>query len=209
MSAREIEGENASVYGLSVHRGNAGEHLVMAHLLVRGFQAFHADRGNPAFDISVVDGDCHSLIRVKTTTSDSLVWSRKRDGTTSLDIRSNGDFCAIVDLRNGVAAASIYIVPTPVVRDALAEARRYWNAGVKQDGSKRKDGTGQRLWLNDRTDRHAYEGFQAKWAPFRDNWDLLRGSRPIGGINGSSEEMKRLRVGTAVAGKVRLRPRNS
>ena len=40
----------------SVHLGNAGEHLVMAHLLAQNFQAFMADRGNPAFDISVVDG---------------------------------------------------------------------------------------------------------------------------------------------------------
>jgi hypothetical protein len=78
MSAREIEGNNVRGYSLSVNRGNAGEHLVMAHLLALGFQAFHADRGNPAFDISVVDGDRHSLIRVKTTTSDSLVWSRKK-----------------------------------------------------------------------------------------------------------------------------------
>ncbi len=178
MTASDVERGNARGYGLSVQRGNAGEHLVMAHLLARGFQAFHADRGNPAFDISVVDGDRHSLIRVKTTTSDSLVWSRKKDGSTFLEIRPNGDFCAIVDLRNGVAAASIYIVPTPVVQDALIEARRYWNAGVKRDGSKRKDGTGQRLLLNKRTDRHAYEGFQTKWAHFRDNWDLLRGSTP-------------------------------
>ena len=43
-------------YSRSVHLGNAGEHLVMAHLLAQGFQAFMADRGNPAFDISVVDG---------------------------------------------------------------------------------------------------------------------------------------------------------
>lgn len=195
MSAREIEVENVGGYRLSVHRGNAGEHLVMAHLLALGFQAFHADRGNPAFDISVVDGDRHSLIRVKTTTSDSLVWSRKKDGTTFLDIRSYGDFCAIVDLRNGVASAPIYIVPTPVVRDALIEARRYWNAGLKRDGSKRKDGTGQRIWLNDRTDRHAYEGFQTKWAQYRGSWDLLRGSAATRRADGSSDELARSRAG--------------
>ena len=65
----------------SVHLGNAGEHLVMAHLLAQNFQAFMADRGNPAFDISVVDGHRHSLIRVKTTSSESVMWSRKPSGS--------------------------------------------------------------------------------------------------------------------------------
>ncbi len=60
-------------YDRAVHLGNAGEHLVMAHLLAQGFQAFMADRGNPAFDISVVDGSRHSLLRVKTTSGDSVI----------------------------------------------------------------------------------------------------------------------------------------
>ena len=85
----------------SVHLGNAGEHLVMAHLLAQNFQAFMADRGNPAFDISVVDGHRHSLIRVKTTSSASVMWSRKPSGVTFLDLLSEGDYCCIVDMRNG------------------------------------------------------------------------------------------------------------
>lgn len=36
---------------MSSAQGNVGEHLVMAELLHRGFDAYWADRGNPAFDI--------------------------------------------------------------------------------------------------------------------------------------------------------------
>ena len=95
----------------SVHLGNAGEHLVMADLLGQGFQAFMADRGNPAFDISVVDGHRHSLIRVKTTSSERVMWSRKPSGVTFLDLRMKGDYCCIVDMRKGVARAEFYLVP--------------------------------------------------------------------------------------------------
>ena len=162
-------------YDRSIHLGNAGEHLVMAHLLAQGFQAFRADRGNPAFDISVVDGNRHSLLRVKTTSADSVVWTRKKSGLTFLDQRDRDDYCCIVDLRDGVSAAQIYIVPTGVVQSAIDDGRSYWISGKKKDGTKRVDSAGQRLWLNDRVDRHAYEGFQVKWKNYLENWDQLRG----------------------------------
>ena len=164
-------------HGRSVHLGNAGEHLVMAHLLAQGFQAFRADRGNPAFDISVVDGSRHSLLRVKTTRFESAVWSRKITGETFLDRRRRDDYCCIVDLRGGVAAARIYVIPTDVVQDAIDKGRRYWNAGRKKDGTKRVDSRQQRLSITDRTDRHAYEGFQIKWKEYLGDWDRLRGGR--------------------------------
>lgn len=133
-----------------------------------------ADRGNPAFDVSVVDGAKHSLIRVKTTRSDSVVWSRKKSGETFLDRRESGDFCCIVDLRRRVEDAKLFLVPTGVVQKAIDAARKEWNSGTKRDGGKRVDSTGQRLWLNDRADRYAWEGFGVKWAPYLDGWDQLR-----------------------------------
>jgi hypothetical protein len=169
--------KSAAGYGQSVQLGNAGEHLVMAHLLELGFQAFRADRANPAFDISVVDGNRHSLIRVKATRSPSVVWSRKKSGITFLDLRSRGDYCAIVDLRGGIAGAKIYIVPTPVVQRAIDSGRREWNAGLKRDGSRRKDSTGQRLWLDDRDDLQAWRGYCKRWARYVENWDQLRSDR--------------------------------
>jgi len=167
---------SARGYNASVNLGNAGEHLVMAHLLTLGFQAFMADRGNPAFDISVVDGAKHSLIRVKSTRADSLVWSRKRSGVTFLEMRKRGDFCCIVDLRAGVANAQIYLVPTRVVQAAIDAARKEWNAGRKRDGGIRVDSAAQRLWLNDRVGERAWWGFQIKWRKYLDAWGQLRAS---------------------------------
>ena len=51
---------------MSSTKGNAGEHLVMAELLARGFDAYWADRGNPAFDIACFWNPyeaCHSASR--------------------------------------------------------------------------------------------------------------------------------------------------
>jgi len=162
-------------YNSSVNAGNAGEHLVMAHLLIQGFQAFMADRGNPAFDISVVHEDRHSLLRVKVTRTDSVIWTRKKTGVTFLDLREHGDFSCIVDFReNDPATAKFYIIPTTVVQAAIDAGRKYWMSFRKKDGSERVDSPGQRLWLTDRTDRHAYEGFQTKWKPYLGAWDSLK-----------------------------------
>lgn len=161
-------------YERSVHLGNAGEHLVMADLLYSGFQAFMADRGNPAFDISVVDATKHSLLRVKCTNTDSVIWSRKKSGATFLDIRKNGDFCCIVDLRNGISGAQIYLVPTIEVQRAIDKGRADWLSKTRRDGNPRKDSTGQRLWLDDVINGPAYKGFRTKWKRYLGNWDQLR-----------------------------------
>jgi hypothetical protein len=168
--------DKARGYSATVHLGNAGEHLVMAHLLALGFQAFMADRGNPAFDISVVDGAKHSLIRVKTTRADSVFWSRKKSGITFLHQRKTGDYCCIVDLRSSVASAQIYVVPTATVQVAIDAARKEWNAGAKRDGNKRVDSLAQRLWLNGQAERRAWEGFRVKWRQYLEAWDQLRAS---------------------------------
>jgi hypothetical protein len=162
-------------YNSSVNAGNAGEHLVMAHLLFNGFQAFMADRGNPAFDISVVYGTQHSLLRVKITRTDSLIWTRKKTGQTFLDMRARGDFCCIVDLRDkDLAKAKFYIIPTTVVQSALDAGRKYWTSSPKKDGSPRVDTPGQRVWLTGPTNRHVYEGYEEKWVKYRDAWNQLK-----------------------------------
>lgn len=49
------------------------------------------------------------------------MWSRKPSGVTFLDLRMKGDYCCIVDMRNGVARAEFYLVPTNVVQEAIDE----------------------------------------------------------------------------------------
>jgi hypothetical protein len=161
-------------YERSVQSGNAAEHLVMAHLLATGFQAFMADRGNPAFDISVMDGAKHSLLRVKCANTGSAVWSRKKSGVTFLELKKKGDFCCIVDMRKGVAGAQIYIVPTTVVQRAIDEGRKDWLSKSRRDGNPRKDSTGQRVWLDNKIDGPAYRGYTRKWRRYLENWDQLR-----------------------------------
>ena len=161
-------------YRHSVSLGNAGEHLVMAHLLVRRFQAFWADRGNPAFDISVVDGKRHSLLRVKATSTESVVWSRKKSGVTFLDLRTQDDYVCIVDFRSGVETAPIYVVPTVEVQSAIDRGRKEWISGRKRDGSPRVDSSAQRLWLDENMRRAPYAGFQLIWKQYLGNWDQLR-----------------------------------
>ncbi len=79
---------------MSVNTGNAGEHLVMAEPLARGYHAFMADWGNPSYDISVFKDGKYSLLRVKTTTNGVIQYSTKKDGKTIfLDMRSKKRLC--------------------------------------------------------------------------------------------------------------------
>lgn len=165
--------------GDSTATGNAGEHLVMAHLLHLGFHAFMADRGNRAFDMSVVDGHRHSLLRVKTTRGGNAVWNRRKDGSIFLDRGAPGrDFCAVVDLEHGVGAARIYLVPTDVVESQLRSAKDEWLSGKRRDGADRKDASDHRLWFAPGKQR-SWEDFARKWAPYLGNWDQLRDTPPL------------------------------
>ena len=119
--------------------GNAGEHLVMAELLARGYQAFWADRGNTAFDISVVAGNKHSLIRVKTSASTHLQWSVKSDGKIFPQMRKSGDYVAIVTFKNGsIRDADVYLVPTHIVDGEIRKYHAHWVAHAPADGVRRE-----------------------------------------------------------------------
>jgi len=154
--------------------GNAGEHLVMAHLLQRGYQAFMADRCNKAFDIACVVGPKTSLIRVKTTTADACKWTAKADGTIFLDMRDEGDLVAIVDMRKGVVDAEIYFIPTPIVATELAQNHAHYISHPKKDGTPRKNTRLRAAYLTGEpkpTDRGW--GYHKTWAKYKWAWELL------------------------------------
>jgi hypothetical protein len=161
---------------VAVSIGNAGEHLVMAELLAQGFQAFMADRGNPAFDVAVDVGGVTSMIRVKTTTAEygAAQWSMRRSGQVFLDVRADRDFVALVDLRRGVRGSAIYLVPTTVVDAALRRAIAVYLSHTNRNGTQRKD-NGQRILRLDGEDRpdNPSFGFAAKWAQYREAWHQL------------------------------------
>src|SRR3954451_1378389 len=115
--------------------GNAGEHLVMAELLYRGFHAFRADRSNPAFDISVHHAGQSSLIRVKTTSSGSCQWTTKANGTIFLELQPERDFVALVNLASGsLRSAEIYVIPTSRVDWELRACHSFFLSHPRRDG---------------------------------------------------------------------------
>jgi hypothetical protein len=65
-------------------------------------------------------------------------------------------------------------VPTTEVQRAIDEGRADWLSKSRRDGNRRQDSKGQRLWLNDKIDGHAYLGFRIKWKGYLENWKQLR-----------------------------------
>jgi hypothetical protein len=158
---------------MSVAKGNAGEHLIMAELLSQGFDAYWADRGNPAFDVACFWGSRASRLRVKTTSNGEAVWSAKRDGAIFRELQEEGaDFVTICDVRNGIRGAVIYVVPTHLVEKELVKNHNEYcahRAGRNADVSVRV----LRLFGEPRSDNPSY-GYHEKFAAYREAWRLLR-----------------------------------
>lgn len=158
----------------TTNTGNAGEHLVMAELLSRGFHAFLADRANPAFDIAVYKDSRHALIRVKTTTGDSAQWSTKADGTIFLEMKDEGDFVAIVRMKGAARAADIYIVPTAEVDAHLRRNHKHYASIPARDGQPRGQHGKRIIHFTGRdTERSIGRNYVEKWAGYLEAWHLL------------------------------------
>ena len=107
----------------STNVGNAGEHLIMAELLARGYHAFMADRGNPSFDLAAILPDQRQVkIRCKTCgTNRTLQYDARKSGEIflELDPASETDFVALIAPRKGEVftsrTAEIWILPTVVM----------------------------------------------------------------------------------------------
>jgi len=154
--------------------GNAGEHLLMAHLLQRGYQAFMVDRCNTAFDIACVVGQNTSLLRVKTTTANLCKWTAKNDGTIFLDMRQDGDLVALIDMRKGVSESEIYFVPTTIVNQELEANRKHYLSFPKKNGEARKDTPLRGLHLSgEPTPTDISYGFHKKWENYKWAWEML------------------------------------
>ena len=163
---------------VSAARGNVGEHLVMAELLYHGFDAYWADRGNPAFDIA-----CHwnpssraTRIRVKTTSNHSAVWTVKKSGLIFLERQPVDDFTVIVDLGKGIREREIYVVDTGTLEDNLEADHTHYVSHPKKDGNPRKSEQGMRcirFFGEDKPTARGW-GYEKKFAQFREAWELLK-----------------------------------
>jgi hypothetical protein len=158
--------------GMSVSSGNAGEHLVMAELLAQGFDAYWADRGNPAFDVACfynASGRATRL-RVKTTSNSAPCWNAKKHGIF-LEVQAKDDFVVICDIKNGVRGASIFVVPTYIVEEHLV--RNHTQYCLKPGRNDKANIRVLRFWGEHRTDNPSY-GYQEKFAEYREAWTLLK-----------------------------------
>jgi len=150
----------------------------MAELLYHGFDAYWADRGNPAFDIS-----CHwnptgraTRLRVKTTSNHSAVWTVKKSGTIFLERQPEDDFTVIVDLGKGLRDRAIYIIDTGVLERQLEADHKFYVSHPKKDGSPRKSEQGMRcirFFGDDRPTARGW-GYDKKFARNLEAWDLLK-----------------------------------
>ena len=163
---------------MSSAKGNVGEHLIMAELLHRGFDAYWADRGNPAFDIACFWNSTgrSTRLRVKTTHNHSAIWTVKKSGLIFLDVQPADDFVVIADLGAGLRKRDVYIVPTETLLDSLQSDHAYYVSIPKRDGTARKQEQGMRCirFFGDETLKNRGYGYHVKYASYREAWDLLQ-----------------------------------
>ena len=166
---------------MSSSRGNVGEHLVMAELLYRGFDAYWADRGNPAFDVACRwkgerELSRSTYLRVKTTSNHSAVWTVKKTGEIFLNLEQENDFVIIVDLGSGLKERDIYIVPTHILEKELQKNHADYVSLPKKDGTPRKQEQGMRCIRFHGEDRptDCGWGYHLKYANYKEAWDKLK-----------------------------------
>lgn len=162
---------------MSVSKGNAGEHLVMAELLAKGFDAYWADRGNPVFDIACFWNASHraTRLRVKTTSNGDAVWTARKTGIF-LDVQPSDDFVIICNIKQGVRGADIYVIPTPTVEEHLTRAHEFYCATPSPSGRQRDANASIRVLRfhgAPKATNIAY-GYQKTFSLFLENWDSLK-----------------------------------
>ncbi|MGY3496623.1 hypothetical protein [Bradyrhizobium sp. USDA 4502] len=164
---------------MSSSKGNAGEHLVMAALLLQDFEAYWADRGNPNYDVACYwNGTGRSTrLRVKTASDGNAVWTaKKKTGILFGDMQSKDDMVVVCDLTKGITGAEFYIVPTPIVHEHLTGNHAHYVAQPGRNGRPRNADTTFRVLRfsgEPREDNRGY-GYHQKFAAYRNNWNLLK-----------------------------------
>jgi hypothetical protein len=162
---------------MSASKGNAGEHLIMAELLVRGFDAYWADRGNPAFDISCFWNKTGraTRLRVKTTSNGTAVWTSKKTGLF-LEVQPKDDFVVICDVQKGIRGATIYVVPTSLAQEHLTKNHAVYVSHPSKNGKKRNAETNIRVlrFFGEHQEDNPSYGYHQKFSSYLENWDLLK-----------------------------------
>ena len=150
----------------------------MAELLFLGFDAYWADRGNPAFDIACFWNQTGraTRLRVKTTSNHSAIWTVKKSGAIFLDMGKKDDLTVIVDLGSGLRERDIYIVSTSILFDHLQADHTDYVSKPKKDGTARKAEQGMRCirFFGDDAARGKSYGYDIKFAAMKEAWGFLQ-----------------------------------
>jgi hypothetical protein len=163
--------------------GSAGELVVQARLLVRGWTAGNVNTGGmvnaPAIDLLAMKGSRKIALAVKTTghRATTAQWSvRSPDWTTLFKGDARPDFVVFVWFTNPDAPddCRIFIVPADVVDAELRQCHKHWHKHPRRDFSPRKRSRHTGFsWTGKPTEGNIARGFVEKWAKYEDAWDLL------------------------------------
>lgn len=120
--------------------GVAGEYFVAAELSARSHIASITLRNSRGIDILASNSDASKTvsIQVKTNSGGKPVWLLSKSAETFV---SATHFYVFVRLGAKVERPEYHIVPSCDVAEFAATSHANWLAGMKRDGSKRKDST--------------------------------------------------------------------
>ena len=162
--------------------GSAGELIVQARLLVRGWTAGNVNTGGmmnaPAVDLIAAKGSRNVRMAVKTTGhgSQNVQWSVPQNWSTLFKGDVRPDFVVFVWFNDPkkIDACRIFVVPAEVVDATARECHLHWHRHPRRDGSPRKNSRHTSLtWTGNDTEGNISRGFATKWAEYEDAWHLL------------------------------------
>ena len=162
--------------------GSAGELIVQARLLVRGWTTGNVNTGGmmnaPAIDLLAMKGSRKIAMAVKTTghAVPSVQWQAKPAWTTLFKGAERPDFVIFVwfTSRTALDDCRLFIVPANVVDYDAHKVHLHWHKFPKRDGTPMVDkGYVVISWTGNDTERNIGNGFAEKWAEYENAWRLL------------------------------------
>ncbi|HEX3797384.1 MAG TPA: hypothetical protein VH413_01685 [Verrucomicrobiae bacterium] len=158
----------------SVLKGNTGEFYALAELSRHGWTAAQTARNTRLYDILARKDSRQVALRVKTKTSDALVfqWNAKPDGRIFGEIGAD-DFCILVDIpESHDEFPQFYIVPTKVLEGWLIEDFNTWLETPGKIKQQRSAANKRRLFYMDEDASKSGHGYLTKLSSYRD-WKIL------------------------------------
>jgi hypothetical protein len=161
--------------------GLSGEFPVAAEMAWLGWEVVHTPRNYPGYDLLALKDGRMVGIRVKTASDSTIKWTAKEDSLLAQYTPGRAeDWTAMVLFANGnIRGASIYVVPTDLVVDAVERDHSFYVSHPKRDGTSRKltDLRLMRFFGEDQPTNTTY-GYDKKFGEYLNGWHLLEKASP-------------------------------